>query len=214
MNNLNFFNKIYCINIPTQNDRLNNIINTMNVLNVDDYVMVTPIDKSTLINYPEDYRSLMSATVAHIECIKDAQINNYTNIVIFEDDATFNQSNNDILDNLDLHINNCINFISNNDYDFFFFDNIKFQHIIDNKFIQDPTRFESDEYILNVLGNKPYLHSYAINCNVFQNILDLYSTLKMNDIVSINRKIQMERRKSYVYVPGIFDQNKYLSSTK
>jgi len=78
------FDKIYCINLDHRTDRWDHAKKELLKYNILD--LVTRFSGCTGKNGETSYTF---ATKSHIECIKDAKINNYKNILILEDDFKF-----------------------------------------------------------------------------------------------------------------------------
>tara|TARA_R100000315_G_C5211178_1_gene125462 strand:- start:267 stop:968 length:702 start_codon:yes stop_codon:yes gene_type:complete len=78
------FDKIYCINLDHRVDRWESAKQELSKYNILDLVTRFPgcIGENGETSY-------VFATKSHIECIKDAKINNYKNILILEDDFKF-----------------------------------------------------------------------------------------------------------------------------
>jgi len=100
--------KIYCINLIERNDKLNDFLNQINKFSINceilrvnklsnfkkylDLIKKIP-NKDSYITTPGQLGNLISVTL----CLLDAYINNYKNIIIFEDDVILkNTFNNDI----------------------------------------------------------------------------------------------------------------------
>lgn len=193
--------QVYLINLDERVDKFESAINMFRKLGINSYVRIVPnfdkYDESVSLN-----KFRQSVKDSHVRCVNDALFNNYNNILIFEDDFTFNQDDLDIEKNIHMHIAECNSFIKNNEFDIMYLDNIK--RIIkdsDNN-TKSIIRYTSSNKIAQIVG-KAYTHSYILNKNIFREFVNAQIKYRStgNDAVSANLKC-----KKYMYCPGMFDQ--------
>jgi GR25 family glycosyltransferase involved in LPS biosynthesis len=86
---MNYFKKIYCINLEHRKDRLEQSMEQFESLGVLDRVQF--VKAITYDNSKLDPRqnSLMGCLLSHYRVLKDAEENGYENILVFEDDFKF-----------------------------------------------------------------------------------------------------------------------------
>jgi len=86
MTGIDFFEKVYCINLDSRIDRWDKAQKEFEKIGIKDLVQRISghVPNDNLLNKGE--RGCM---ISHIECLKDAKKNNYKNILIFEDDVIF-----------------------------------------------------------------------------------------------------------------------------
>ena len=134
--------------------------------------------------------------------MKDAIQNNYMNILIFEDDITFNQSDESIESDILHHLSVCNSFIEKADFGILYLDNIKFIKKDEDNRVIELVRYPSGDGIVKIPG-KAYAHSYVLNKSAFSIFID--SQLKHaaggNDGIIANLNCL-----KYMYSDGIFDQ--------
>jgi len=191
-NYFDYFDMVYFINLPVRTDRYNNIMTIFNILNITKYKHIIPI-----INISSE----LSCKLSHISCIDDAIENNYDKICIFEDDICFNQDNIEIEKNLDYHLNTCFNFLKNNNWNLFYFDNM-IQFIKEDRIIKGIFRDKVHKGIEKIPG-KLFTHSYAIFNSSYSDIKNF--ALSNLNIDSILYLIKIDNK--YMYCDGIFDQS-------
>lgn len=193
--------QVYLINLDSRTDRLESAIETLNTAGIYLFKKISPnfdaFDESSILS-----KERQSVKDSHVRCVKDAIENNYNNIIIFEDDIVLNQDDSDISENIDKHMNICLDFIKNNNYSIFYFDNIFGLGRTSCNEINEISRYNNSNGIISIPG-KAYTHSYAINKSAFIYFIEEQSRLKNcgNDGVSSLMKCT-----KYMYSNGIFDQ--------
>jgi len=192
-NYFEYFDMVYFINLPIRTDRFDNVMKMFKILNIDNYKQITPIT--------DNISSEKSCKLSHISCIDDSIENDYNKICIFEDDICFNQDNIEIEKNLDYHLNVCFDFMKNNNWNLFYFDNM-IQFSKDNNTIKGIFRDTVHKGIEKIPG-KLFTHSYAISKNSFGDIKKF--ALSELNIDSILYLIKLGNK--YMYCEGIFDQS-------
>lgn len=99
-----FFDKIYVITCWGDTHRRNHVCEQMKMYNIKNYTFVHSIDAYLLKEKDELSRQDLSLILSHINCVKDASINQYRQILILEDDfkfeKDFDKDFNDIIDNI------------------------------------------------------------------------------------------------------------------
>ena len=117
--------QIYLINIAERKDKLNACLEIFNKLGFGSYKIIEPNFDSfnSSLFLTKERQSVKSS---HVRCVKDAIQNNYMNILIFEDDITFNQSDESIESDILHHLSVCNSFIEKADFGILYLDNIKF----------------------------------------------------------------------------------------
>jgi len=198
----NYFDMVYFINIPKRVDRYNNVMNMFEILNITKYKKIDAVEVIETSGQTNKISvSSQSCTLSHMSCIQDAIDNNYNQICIFEDDFCFNQDDPKIQENLTEHLNYCFNFLKNNDWDIFYFDNIiSFTKI--NQMIVKINRFNNIPFI-GQIKRKRHTHSYALSKPMFQRLLDLQKSNNERNDINLGNIVS---DKKYVYFKGIFDQ--------
>lgn len=192
-NYFDYFDMVYFINLPDRISRYDNLMNMFNILNITKYKRITPVT--------ENIKSSVSCKLSHIECIDDAIENNYDKICIFEDDVCFNQYNLEIEKNLDYHLKICFDFLKNNDWNLFYFDNMIF-FIKDGNIIKGIIRDDVNHGITKIDG-KLFTHSYAIHKKCF---IKIKESIK-SDLTIDTYLYSMYLDNKYMYGDGIFDQS-------
>ncbi len=90
-----FFDKIYCINLPTDNDRWSSVstqFDKVNILDRVEQIYVTPLDQkitSSKLKYP---RGEIGVSLSQLKIIVHAISSNINNVLIFEDDFKFTEN--------------------------------------------------------------------------------------------------------------------------
>ena len=140
MNNYNFFDQIYCINLKHRKDRYNSAINTFKQINLHNVTFFLA-DK-------HEKGGRYGCFDSHIQVINNAFNNNYNNILIFEDDIKIGKFYSNLL------LKKSIDFMKNNNrWDVFYLGyfpfsyNYKITPITDNIFKSNP--FGTTAYCLN-----------------------------------------------------------------
>lgn len=77
--------KIYCINLDSRTDRWQEVTARFEVVGIADYV--------TRVSAFMDVDPRIGCQRSHVQCVKDAIENNFKNILIFEDDVQFVETN-------------------------------------------------------------------------------------------------------------------------
>ena len=199
-----FFDMVYFINLPHRKDRLRNIKKLFEVLSVTRYKQIIPCEAEKLEIIEGLSRSSQSCKLAHMACLEDAIENGYERIMIFEDDACLNLFDKDITVNTDYHLSKCFDFMAQNDWGIFFFDNTK---RINKRgdvtyWIDKLDEKSTDGGGVVRIGNKQYAHSYAVNGQAIQNLLTLHkSNNRRND-----HNLGGFSGFKFMYDKGIFDQ--------
>lgn len=90
MNNaFDFFEQIYCINLEHRTDRWENCLNQFHSLGITDRVIKR---KGVICNYhglSKKQNAQIGCTLSHYNILKEAQKNNYSNVLVLEDDFLF-----------------------------------------------------------------------------------------------------------------------------
>ena len=198
-NQFDYFDMIYFINLPNRVDRYDNIMSMFKILNITKYKKIIPIVNE--ISYYDLPISSESCKSSHISCIEDAIENKYDKICIFEDDICFNQTNLSIKINLEYHLNICFDFLKNNEWEIFYFDNIIGANKQNNVMI-DLYRDDKVKGINKIIG-KMFAHSYALSKSIY---ID-YIKLAKNDCLRNDFCLyKIKSDKKFMYSDGIFDQ--------
>ena len=86
-----FFDKIYCVNLDERIDRWELAKKEFDLMGITNYIRFSAVKNENGATGCRD---------SHIEIIKDAKKNNYKKILIFEDDFTFINTNQTLLNNV------------------------------------------------------------------------------------------------------------------
>lgn len=182
MNNYNFFDQIYCINLKHRKDRYNSAINTFKQINLHNVTFFMADKHKKGGRY--------GCFDSHIQVIKNAFNNNYNNILIFEDDIKIGKFYSNLL------LKKSINFMKNNNkWDVFYLGYFPFSYnykiipITDNIFKSNP--FGCHSYCLNKKSIVKILNKYQYGIGNYQ--YDIW--LSMHSNLNI-----------YCITPIIFDQ--------
>ena len=201
MNIEDAIDRVYLINFDNRPDKLESSKKMFEKLGITSYQRIVPnfntFDDSSYLT-----KERQSVKDSHLRCVKDAIENNYTNILIFEDDFTFNQDDKDIEENIGYHIDTCMNFIKKNSFDILYLDNMKTIYKDENNVLTKIERRKHKEDFVLIKG-KAYAHSYILNKRIFQEFVDAQIKYKStgNDGV-----ISHLKGTKYMYSKGIFDQ--------
>lgn len=193
--------KVYLINLDSRPDKLESSKKIFEKLGITSYKRIIPnfntFDTNSYLN-----KERQSVKDSHVRCVQDAIKNNYTNILIFEDDFVFNQEDKEVEENIEQHIELCMSFIKKNSFDILYLDNMKTIHKDkDNVLIKIERRRHEEDFVL--IKGKAYVHSYILNKRIFQAFVDGQTKYKStgNDGV-----ISHLKGTKYMYSKGIFDQ--------
>lgn len=194
-----YFDMVYLINLPNRQDKYIKSIELFNILNISNYKIIKPIE------YLDDIKILSksseSCKLSHIRCLQDAIDNNFDRICIFEDDICFNQENSSVINNLDSHLEICFNFLSNNNWDIFYFDNMLSVKKNNNK-LTAIGRYGAGQLVIPILGKK-FAHSYGVSKSSFIKIINEHKSNNLrNDVNLFNIRLN-----KFMYLDGIFDQS-------
>lgn len=88
-NCFDFFERIYCINLKSRTDRWKNCISQFSNLNILERVARI---EGMLCNHPaldKKQNAQIGCALSHYNILKEAKKNNYSNILVFEDDFLF-----------------------------------------------------------------------------------------------------------------------------
>ena len=193
--------QVYLINFAERKDKLESCLAIFNKLGFYLYKIIEPNFDSfnSSLFLTKERQSVKSS---HVRCVKDAIQNNYTNILIFEDDITFNQSDESIERDILHHLAVCNSFIEKTDFGILYLDNIKLIKKDENNLVIELIRYSNGDGIVKIPG-KAYAHSYVLNKSAFSMFVD--SQLKYaaggNDGIIANLNCP-----KYMYSGGIFDQ--------
>jgi GR25 family glycosyltransferase involved in LPS biosynthesis len=197
-----YFDMVYFINLPHRTDRYESIMNMFELVGIHNYKRITPIDSTHLHSTYVLSNSGLSCKLAHMECVNDAILNNYDNICIFEDDAILNQSYPTIVDNLEYHLQSCFDFLKNNEWDIFYFDNIAIMRKDSKNETTEIIRLPKTDKVTEV-KHKRFAHSYALSKSVFKRLVEFQTdSFHRNDYGLDN----LPNTKRFYYSYGIFDQ--------
>lgn len=198
-----YFDMVYLINLDSRADRLESTLALFDRLKITKYKRIVPVDASTLQPIELLTAENISCKLSHESCVEDAIANNYNRIMIFEDDICLNQLNPTIETNLGYHLNECFEYLKNNEWDIFYFDNILKTTKDSNKVLIKIERYDDTfgPFVRKILG-KWYAHSYALNKTSFEKLL---AKQKGNNYRNDNNLRNVKLNK-YCYIKGIFDQ--------
>lgn len=163
-----FFDKIYCINLDERQDRWVSAKKEFELIGISNYERFSAIKNDI---------GHIGCRDSHIEVIKDAKKNNYNKILILEDDFVFINKNKNLIDSI-------LKQLSNVEWELFYFGATV--HLYDGKLVT------VDENL--VLTNFAYTtHSYAVNSNVFDFIIENGKNHEIIDVfynsnIVINKK--------------------------
>jgi len=153
MNNLvnNLFDKVYYINLDKDVDRNQHILDQFKQYNITNYQRATGIVVDTIpdislyrnfIHREEKYiKGQLGCRAAHLNIIKDAKVNNYKNILIFEDDIKFTIDPNVLLNG---------NYFNIQNFDLLYFGGLQ-EQLFNNQIVE--------------------LHAYGVNHRIFDDII-------------------------------------------
>lgn len=88
-NCFDFFEQIYCINLKSRSDRWENCVSQFSHLDILERIKKT---EGTLCAHPAlslKQNAQVGCALSHYNILKEAQKNNYSNILVFEDDFLF-----------------------------------------------------------------------------------------------------------------------------
>ena len=147
----NFFDKIYCINLYTRNDRYESCKALFERLNIPvQFVRVHPHENGA-----------QGCFESHVKIVNDALQNNCSNIVIFEDDLDVSGS----AENVNQKIGTCVDFISKNKFDIFYLG------VAPDMSKHDSTIVDKDKGIYKVHSLRT--HAYAMSADGMRKVKDL-----------------------------------------
>lgn len=196
-----FIDKVYLINLESRHDRLSKATSVLTDSGIHEFKIINP-NLDIIFENSALSKERQSVKDSHMRCIIDAIENKYENIIIFEDDIVFNQSDGDIEDNIQEHLRRCMEFIKKNEYDIFYLDNISVIQKDSNGIV---TSLNRDHYTNDIdkITGKPYAHSYVLNKRVFSRLLS--AQLDNPSICNDGVLIKIDAIK-YIYNKGIYDQ--------
>lgn len=172
MNNMfDFFDKIYCINLQKRTDRWQACEAVFNELGITDKVVrFEASDFSNDTSIIEIHRGRCGCAQSHINIIKDAVLNSYKNILIFEDDVKIHAS----VESIQQTMKDCFNELPS-DWEIFY------------PSANPPTHWESiKDYSQNLCSVIAAFttHSIAINSNIFEHLIErFYSYGDVNNLI-------------------------------
>ena len=153
MNNLvnNLFDKVYYINLDKDVDRNQHILDQFKQYNITNYQRVPGVVVDTIpdislyrnfIHREEKYiKGALGCRISHLNIIKDAKVNNYKNILIFEDDIKFTIDPNVLLNG---------NYFNIQNFDLLYFGGLQ-EQLFNNQIVE--------------------LHAYGVNHRIFDDII-------------------------------------------
>jgi GR25 family glycosyltransferase involved in LPS biosynthesis len=181
---VDFFDKIYCINLDHRTDRWQQAQEEFEKIGIKDNVTRFSAIKNEI-------NGALGCRDSHLAIIKEAKLNNYKNILIFEDDVLFYQ------DNIDINkIEQTLDELSNLDWFLFYFGttvdpNVGYFNKITNNIVKTNFAYALQSYAVNykifdkVLMEAP--HSDIIDVYYNQRITPLGKSLIINPIISIQQ---------------------------
>ena len=193
--------QIYLINMGNRPDKLESSKMMFEKLGITSFKRIVPNFEAFNV---DSYlcKERQSVKDSHTRCVLDAIENDYTNILIFEDDFVFNQEDKEVEENIGQHIEACMSFIKKNSFDILYLDNMKTIHKDkDNVLIKIERRRHEENFVL--IKGKAYVHSYILNKRIFQAFVDgqtKYKSTGNDGVISHLKGIK------YMYSKGIFDQ--------
>ena len=154
-----YFDKIYCINLDSRPDRWEECLEEFKKIGIDDIVERFPAIELT--------PGIAGCTKSHYEIIKLCKKNNFKNVLIFEDDVTF--TNSDIISTIDSAISQLES--KNLSYDMLYLGgNLK----------QDKTKNFRIDSNLAVLTFCKTTHAFAISNSIYDKFLNAYESIDWN----------------------------------
>jgi len=162
-NPFDFFDKIYCINLIRRPDRWLECVKVFEELKI--FNKVTRFEAADFSNdssIVEIHRGRCGCAQSHINIVKDAKLNNYKNILIFEDDVKLHETSDVINETL----TTCLNELPP-DWELFY------------PSANPPNHWESlTDYSSNLCQVKAAFttHSIAINESIYDILIDKFNT--------------------------------------
>ena len=198
-----YFDMVYYINLDRRPDRNENILKIFNELNINNYRRIEAIDGSAIekeikslkyiVNNWLDkfklHKTLMvrawACKQSHMMCLNDALNNGYNCICIFEDDIKTRQ-------NAHIDLNICFDWMSNNNWDLFYFDNVNCHRDVGKQ--------------VREIKGKVNAHSYCLNKALI--IKKLYNEHCRQINTRNDHVLKNIRLKKFCYGDSVFLQNK------
>ncbi|HLP06069.1 MAG TPA: glycosyltransferase family 25 protein [Paludibacter sp.] len=197
----NTFDKIYLINMEERTDRYASMELLFNKIGVTDFELIRPLAPDSFTGQSKLQPTMLSCKEAHLRIYRDAIEKGYRKIMIFEDDCVLNQDDASIERDIEYHLSRCRDFVDNNDFDLFYYDNIFVAKKRDMQ-MYEFARLITDKEVQRFKG-KPFSHSYVITASAAQRMLDFSASRDEN----IDNDLQnLASDKKYFYTRGIFDQ--------
>jgi glycosyl transferase family 25 len=105
---LEFFDKIYIINLPSRKDRLTEIIKQLEYIGIDLPSNKIKIFEAIRPSRKDDWPTIgaKGCFLSHLGVLKDAQKNKYEKILVLEDDVNFVENFNDLIETTIIQLNN------------------------------------------------------------------------------------------------------------
>lgn len=188
-----YFDKIYCLNLDRRVDRIENMKLKLNKLKIE-FTRFSAIDGNTinmnnfdLTNYKssnkaENFKYEVACILSHIEIIKDAKKNEYSRILILEDDCLISSE-----------IHNHIQKLSE-------IEDWKLLYLGSSQYNWNVENFDNDFfYSKDSLGT----FAYAIDSSIYDEMIDSLSNFETTLDNSIS-KIQLKYyKRCYTFFPNI-----------
>lgn len=160
---MEYIDKIYCINLDSRPDRWQECLDEFKKLNIENEV-----ERVTAFKMP---LGIDGCTKSHLECIKLAKQNNFKNVLILEDDVSFEyEIFYDVLYNAFEQLK-----LKNLKYDILYFSANLYGN--DNKLI--------DKNLAHIVSAKA-AHAYIVNHTIYDFILSAFANINWDDPANWN----------------------------
>lgn len=193
-----FFDKIYYINLDEATKRNEHCLRLLEELGITNFERIQAITKEHAGGHSSD-----ACTMSHMKCFQNMIRNSYEKVLIFEDDFCLQEGV-----DYDTSMSECLEFLSENVWDVFFFDNnrtMKKLHKLEDMPARRIYRYKGEDKFQKIKG-KTQAHSYAINKSI---VMDVLNKMQEDKFARHNDQIMCDDfhdRNIYMYSSGLFDQ--------
>lgn len=177
-----YFEKIFCINLEKRKDRWDSFTDEMKVMSIDNIKRFEGVDGNLIYNPTKMLNGEFGILLTHLNLIKKCKKNNFSDVLIFEDDLLLNNN----YKNLDFYMTQVPD-----DWDFIYFGG-------NHKYGSTPKKI-SDNIIK--LNHTVALHCVAIRNTMFDLIIERLSTFS-KQVDSIYADLQINNN-SYGIIPNM-----------
>ena len=210
-----YFTKIYVINLDRRPDRLQQCQIEFNKINAS-VERVPAIDGKLIPNTTgmgSREKACLAVTTKHVQLIEDAILNEYSNILIFEDDVKFIDDFNEIF-------NERIKFLPE-DWDLLF---IGGNHILyvpgfdlitgDKNFKVTKENYKTLNYELSKSPCTYCTHAIAVNSRFYNKVINKMKQFPSDPTDNLYYQLQMEGCNAYTFLPSLAKQRASFSDVE